>query len=110
MADKYRSGVAELTQDVANGNGGVAELQIMDGGMSNISQMLDRLKALAMQSVWGSFTGARNTLNGEFQTDLAEIDRQSQSIRLEHARHFYQEPERLPGIGAPAAGATHTQS
>jgi hypothetical protein len=30
MANKYRSGVAELTQGVAHGNDGVAQLQIMD--------------------------------------------------------------------------------
>lgn len=48
VANRYRSRVAELTQGVAHGNNGVAQLRIMDGGMSNISQMLDRLKSLAV--------------------------------------------------------------
>jgi flagellin len=82
VANKYRSSIAELTQGVANGNDGVATLQIMDGGINNIAQMLDRLKTLAMQSASGSFTGNRTTLNSEFQTDLGEIDRQAQSIGL----------------------------
>ena len=43
VANKFRSSVAELTQGVANGNDGMAQLQIMDGGMNNISQILDRL-------------------------------------------------------------------
>src|ERR1700693_4903977 len=65
IANKYRSSIAELTQGVANGNDGVAQLQIMDGGMSNISQILDRLKTLATQSASGTITdqATRNTLN-----------------------------------------------
>jgi flagellin len=82
VANKFRSGVAELTQGVANGNDAVAQLQIMDGGMNNISQILDRLKTLATQSASGTFTGDRTILDQEFQTDVAEIDRQAQSIGL----------------------------
>jgi flagellin len=88
VANKYRSGVAELMQGVANGNDGVAQLQIMDGGMNNISQMLDRLKTLAMQSASQTFSGNRSTLNSEFQTDLGEIDRQAQSIGLNTGGDF----------------------
>src|SRR5450631_873907 len=75
VANKFRSSVAELSQGVANGNDAVAQLQIMDGGMSNISQILDRLKTLATQSSSGAFTGVRSTLDTEFQNDIAEIDR-----------------------------------
>ena len=82
IANQYRNTVSELTQGVANGNDGVAQLQIMDGGMSNISQILDRLKTLATQSASSTFTGNRGVLNGEFQTDITEIDRQAQSIGL----------------------------
>src|SRR5438105_523522 len=82
VANKFRNTISELTQGVANGNDGVAQLQIMDGGMNNISMMLDRLKTLATQSASGTFTGNRTTLNSEFQTDLAEIDRQATSIGL----------------------------
>jgi flagellin len=91
VANQYRSSVTELTQGVSNGNNGVAQLQIMDGGMSNISQILDRLKTLATQSASGTLSGGdstRTTLNGEFQTDLAEIDRQAQSIGLNTGGSF----------------------
>src|SRR5262245_4631118 len=50
IANKYRSDVAELSQGVRNANDGVSQLQIMDGGMTNIGKMLDRLKTLATQS------------------------------------------------------------
>src|SRR5271157_4859489 len=82
VANKFRNSTAELTQGVANGNDAAAQLQIMDGGINNISQVLDLLKTLSTQSASGTFTGNRTTLNAEFQGDLAEIDRQAQSIGL----------------------------
>jgi flagellin len=100
VANKYRSSIAELTQGVANGNDGVAQLQIMDGGINNIAQMLDRLKTLAMQSASGSFTGNRTTLNNEFQTDLGEIDRQAQSIGLNTGGLFAKSLQVYLGAGS----------
>jgi len=82
VANQYASAISELTQGFSNGNDATAQLQIMDGGMSNISQIVNTLQTLATESASGSFTGNRNTLNGEFQTDLSEIDRQAQSIGL----------------------------
>jgi len=71
VANKFRSTVAELTQGVANGNDATAQLQIMDGGMSNISMILDRLKTLATQSASGTFTGVRATVNSALRTSMA---------------------------------------
>jgi flagellin len=90
VANQFTNSVSELTQGVANGNDGVAQLQIMDGGMSNIAQILDRLQTLSTQSASGTFTGDRATLNQEFQTDLQEIDRQAQSIGLNAGGTFNQ--------------------
>ncbi|MBV9676812.1 MAG: flagellin, partial [Acidobacteriaceae bacterium] len=75
IANSYRSSITELTQGVANGNDGVSQLQIIDGGLNNISTILDRMKTLATQSASGSFTGDRNTLNQEYQQLGAEITR-----------------------------------
>ena len=83
IANKFRSDVAELTQGVRNANDGISTLQIVDGGMNNISKMLDRLKTLATQSASGTFTGDRAVLNNEFKTLLSEIDRQSQAIGMD---------------------------
>jgi flagellin len=82
VANQFRNNIAEVTQGVANGNDAQAQLQIMDGGMSNISQILDRLQTLATQSASSSFTGDRTVLNNEFQTDVGEINRQAQAIGL----------------------------
>jgi len=57
-------------------------LQIADGGLTNISQILDRLKTLATESASNTFTGSRSTLNNEYQSLLSEITRQASNIGL----------------------------
>ena len=82
VANAYRSSVTELTQGVRNANDGVSTLQIIDGGISNITKMLDRAKTLATESASDTFTGDRATLNNEY-TDLKnEINRQAANIGL----------------------------
>jgi len=82
IANGLRSSEAELTQGVRNANDGISQLQIIDGGLNNISHILDRLKTLATQSASDTFTGARATLDKEFQDQLGEIDRQAGNIGL----------------------------
>jgi flagellin len=82
VANNYRSAVAELNQGVRNANDGVSTLQIVDGGLNNISKILDRLRTLATQSASTTFTGDRGTLNQEFTRLLTEIDRQASNIGL----------------------------
>lgn len=85
IANGYRSDEAVLTQGVQNANDGLSQLQIMDGGISNISQLLDRARTLATESASGTFAGGvsgRAVLNQEYQSVLGEIDRQAQSIGL----------------------------
>src|ERR1019366_1632125 len=100
FANQFRSTVAELTQGVANGNDATAQLQIMDGGISNISSILDRLKTLATQSASGTFTGNRATLNSEFQNALSEVDRQAQSIGLNTGGIFAKNLDVYMGTGS----------
>lgn len=83
VANKFRSDTAELMQGVRNANDGLSQLQIIDGGLNNISKMLDRLKTLATQSASVTFTGKRETLNNEYQALLKEIDRQAANIGLD---------------------------
>src|ERR671922_563341 len=82
VANKFRSDIAVLTQGVRNANDGLSTLQIIDGGINNISKLLDRARTLATQSATGTFTGDRSVLNSEFQSVLGEVDRQAQAIGL----------------------------
>src|SRR3954453_19344825 len=88
IANKFRSDTAELMQGVRNANDGISTLQIIDGGMNNVSKMLDRLRTLAAQSASSTFTGDRKGLNSEFQSLISEIDRQAQSIGLDTNGQF----------------------
>ena len=88
IANGYRSDEAVLTQGVQNANDGLSQMQIADGGISNISQLLDRARTLATQSASGTFTGDRTVLNGEFQSVLGEINRQAQAIGLNQGGTF----------------------
>lgn len=82
VANGLRSKVNELTQGVRNATDGTNILQTIDGGLNNISNILDQLKSLATQSASGTFSGNRSTLNQEFTTLLTEIDRQAANIGL----------------------------
>jgi flagellin len=82
VANRFRSDIAELSQGVRNANDGLSKLQIVDGGLNNISNILDRLKTLATQSGSGTFTGDRATLNNEYTSLLAEVNRQAANVGL----------------------------
>jgi len=105
VANQIRDNISQVTQGVANGNDGVAQLQIMDGGISNISQILDGMQTLATESASSSFTGDRTVLNNEFQTDIAEINRQAQAIGLNTGGTFAQNMAVYLGGGAGTSSA-----
>ncbi len=88
VANQYQADIGQLTQGVQNANNGVSTLQIIDGGLSNISQILNRLETLATESASGTFTGDRTTLNNEYQSDLGEITRQAANIGLNQGGNF----------------------
>ncbi len=83
IANSFRSDRAVITQGVRNANDGLSTLQTIDGGLNNISQLLDRARTLATQSASGTFTGDRAVLNSDFQSVIAELDRQATAIGLD---------------------------
>ena len=82
IANKYDSSIAELTQGVLNANDGVSQLQIADGGLSNITTILNRLKTLATESASTTFSGDRSNINTEFQQLVSEVTQQASNIGL----------------------------
>lgn len=81
-ANQYAGTIATLTQGVLNANNAISTLQIADGGISNISTILNRLQTLATESASSTFAGNRTTVNDEYQGLLQEINRQAASINL----------------------------
>ena len=82
VANQYQSSIAELTQGVLNGNQGVNSLQIADGGLSNITTILQRLKTLATESASSTFQGDRSNINVEYQQLVTQVTQQASNIGL----------------------------
>ncbi|MBS1833385.1 MAG: hypothetical protein JST65_11750 [Acidobacteria bacterium] len=108
IANGFRSDLAVLTQGVRNANDGISTLQIADGGINNISKLLDRARSLATQSASGTFSGDRSVLNSEFQSVISEIDRQAQSIGLDANGTFAKNLSVFIGGGRANNGITST--
>jgi len=88
VANSYRGKVAVLNQGIRNANDGLSTLQIKDGALNNISNLLDRLTTLATQSASSSSTVDRTKLNAEFSSVLTEIDREANVAGLNTATQF----------------------
>ncbi len=110
IANSYRSNEAVLTQGIQNANDGLSQLQIADGGISNISQLLDSARTLATEAASGTFTGDRNVLNQQFQSVLQEINRQAQAIGLNQGGSMAQALNVFIGGGQSSGDITATQN
>ncbi len=82
VANSLQAEVDQLNQGVINAASGSSVLETMDGGLSNISNLLDRLETLATEGASGTFAGSYTTLNNEYQSVLSEINRQAGNIGL----------------------------
>ena len=110
IANSYRSNEAVLTQGIANANDGLSQLQIADGGISNISQLLDSARTLATEAASDTFTGDRGVLNNQFQSVLTEINRQAQAIGLNQGGTFAKALNVFIGGGEASGTITATQN
>jgi flagellin len=88
VANGIQSNISQLNQGVLNANDGVSQLQIIDGGLSNISTILNRMQTLATESASSTFTGSRATLNQEYSGLVSEITRQASNIGLNTSGSF----------------------
>ena len=105
VANQYDGNISELTQGVLNANNGISGLQIVDGGLSNISTILDRLRTLATESASATFTGDRSTLNTEYQGLLSEVNRQAANVNLNTGGAFNTNLVTYVGGGSDQANA-----
>ncbi|HLX44350.1 MAG TPA: hypothetical protein VKR43_12985, partial [Bryobacteraceae bacterium] len=110
IANTDRSNEAVLKQGIQNANDGLSQLQIADGGLSNISQLLDRARTLATQSASGAFTGDRTVLNAEFQSVIQEVNRQAQAIGLNQGGVFATNLNVFVGGGTPSGNVTAAEN
>jgi flagellin len=88
VANGYRSQAAVLTQGVRNAGDGLSTLQIQDGALNNIAQLLDRMSTLATQSASASSSVDRTALDAEFQDVIGEISREASVGGLGSSQSF----------------------
>jgi flagellin len=79
VGTKLRADVAALRQAQVNASHGSSVLQVADGALQQISDILVRMKALATQSLSGSISDTeRGYLDAEYQELIAQIDQIAQ--------------------------------
>jgi flagellin len=76
ISERLRSQVASLDQAKRNANDGISLVQTGEGALNEVSSILTRLRELAIQSSNGTVSATdKNTLNQEFTSLVAEINR-----------------------------------
>jgi flagellin len=76
ISARMSSQVKGLEQAARNANDGISMLQVAEGAVSEISNMLNRMKELAVQASSGTYSDTdRAALDLEFQELMKEIDR-----------------------------------
>lgn len=87
IGTSLRTGVTTLKTALLNASQGSSLLQVADGALSQISEILQRQKAIAVQAGSGSLgTAERGFLNQEFQNLAKEIDRISATTNFNNVK------------------------
>ena len=76
IADGLRANTTALTQSARNANDGVGKLQVADGALAQVTNLLNRSVTLATESSTGTVSDTqRVALDTEFSAIKSEIDR-----------------------------------
>ena len=83
ISERLRSQVRSLAQASRNANDGISLVQVGEGALNEVSNILVRLRELAIQSANGASSSAdRNTIKEEFDSLVNEINRIAQSTEF----------------------------
>ena len=79
ISNKLEVKVMSLNQGIRNANDGISMIQVAEGGMEEIGNILGRMKELAVQASNGTYTAASlTTMDNEYQGLATEITRIAQ--------------------------------
>jgi flagellin len=83
ISERLRSQVRSLSQASRNANDGISLVQVGEGALNEVSNILVRLRELTIQSANGSSSTAdKNTIKEEFDSLVNEINRIAQSTEF----------------------------
>lgn len=75
IANGLQANIAALSQSVSNSNNGVGSLQVADGALGQVTNLLDRAITLGTEAATGTVSSQqRGALDAEYQSIKAEID------------------------------------
>lgn len=75
IANGLEANISALTQSVSNANDGVGELQLADGALAQVTNLLNTAVTLATESATGTVSnGQRVAIQAQYASILAEID------------------------------------
>jgi len=87
ISERLRSQVRSLAQASRNANDGISLVQVGEGALNEVSNILVRLRELAIQSANGATSAAdKNTIKEEFDSLVNEINRIAQSTEFNGIR------------------------
>jgi flagellin len=76
ISNGLQANIAALTQSVSNANDGVGELQLADGALAQVTNLLDTAVTLATESATGTVSDSQRTaIQAQYASILAEINR-----------------------------------
>jgi flagellin len=76
IANGLQANISALTQSVSNANNGVGELQLADGALAQVTNLLNTAITLATESATGTVSnGQRTAIQAQYSSILAEINR-----------------------------------
>jgi flagellin len=83
ISERLRSQVRSLGQASRNANDGISLVQVGEGALNEVSNILVRLRELSIQSANGSSSTAdKNTIKEEFDSLVNEVNRIAQSTEF----------------------------
>jgi len=83
ISERLRSQVRSLAQASRNANDGISLVQVGEGALNEVSNILVRLRELSIQSANGSSSTAdKNTIKEEFDSLVNEVNRIAQSTEF----------------------------
>jgi flagellin len=83
ISERMRAQIASLNQAQRNANDGVSMVQVGEGAMNEMDNILIRMRELAVEANNGTVSGSdRDTLNQEFSSLIAEVDRIAKSTQF----------------------------
>ncbi len=89
IADGLRANITALTQSSRNATDGVGKLQVADGALAQVTNLLNRAVTLSTEAATGTVSGSqRGSLNAEFIAIKAEIDRIGQKTTFNGQQIF----------------------